>query len=157
VLRRNQLLHRYRQTGAVNGLVNLYGFLDDQVFLTKSGDVGVVLAVTGVDYEGLEPAQRDQVARRFESALRLLDERFRLMQYLIKQRGPEIPVESHADPVTDQALRARHAFLEARRPDLYDLDLFFVVLYEGSGRRRTLVDRAAEVVRHDAHAHADRR
>ena len=155
MLARNQLLRRYRQTGAMNGLLNLYGFLDDQVFLTKSGDVGVVLAVTGVDYEGLEPAQRDGVARRFESALRLLDDRFRLLQYLIKQRGPTIPAESHPDPVIDGALRDRQDFLEARRPDLYDLDLFFVVLYEGAGRRRSLVDRATEAVRHPRAALAD--
>ena len=155
MLARSQLLRRYRQTGAMNGLLNLYGFLDDQVFLTKSGDVGVVLAVTGVDYEGLEPAQRDGVARRFESALRLLDDRFRLLQYLIKQRGPTIPAESHPDPVIDGALRDRQHFLEARRPDLYDLDLFFVVLYEGAGRRRSLVDRATEAVRHPRAALAD--
>jgi type IV secretion system protein VirB4 len=155
VLARSQLLRRYRQTGAMNGLLNLYGFLDDQVFLTKSGDVGVVLAVTGVDYEGLEPAQRDGVARRFESALRLLDDRFRLLQYLIKQRGPTIPAESHPDPVIDGALRDRQSFLEARRPHLYDLDLFFVVLYEGAGRRRSLVERATDAVRHPRAALAD--
>jgi len=148
VTRRDHLLRRYRETGTVNGLVNLYGFLDDQVFLTKSGDVGVVLGVAGVDYEGLEPGQRDQVARRFESALRLFDERFRLLQYLVKQRGPAIPTERHADPTTDAALRARTAFLEARRPELYDLDLFYVVLYEGAGARRSLTHRAADLLRH---------
>ena len=95
------------------------------------------------------------MARRFDSALRLLDDRFRLLQYLIKQRGPAIPAESHPDPVIDAALRDRQAFLRGARPDLYDLDLFFVVLSEGAGRRRSLVDRAYGAVRHPRAALAD--
>jgi len=150
VISYRRLLGRYRETGAVNGLLNLYGFLDDRVFLTKSGDVGVVLGVTGVDYEGLEPAQREQVARRFEGALRLLDERFRLLQYLLKQRGPRIPDERHPNPVTDAALRARHDYLYSKRQDLYDLEIFFVILFEGAGRRRTWLDRARQLLRHPA-------
>jgi len=67
-----QLRHSYRQTGAFNTLVNLYGFLDDQTFLTKSGEVGVVLAVNGVDDECLDADERDRVARRFEAALRVI-------------------------------------------------------------------------------------
>jgi type IV secretion/conjugal transfer VirB4 family ATPase len=155
VLRREFILRRARETGALNGLLNLYGFLDDHVFLTKSGDLGVVLEIKGVDYEGLEPSRRDLVARRFESALRLLDERFRLLQYLIKQRGPVIPEEAHPNEVTDRALRARRAFLEGRRKDLFDMDLFFVVLFEGTGRRRCLSDRVTDIVHHPRAALAD--
>ena len=57
----------YRDAGAMNDLLNLYGFVDDAVFLTKSGDLGVVLALKGVDYECLDPAQREAVTTRCPS------------------------------------------------------------------------------------------
>ena len=51
-------LKGYREAGSLNDQINLFGFVDDHTFLTKSGDVGVVLAVKGVDYECL--ARRDR-------------------------------------------------------------------------------------------------
>jgi type IV secretory pathway VirB4 component len=79
------IVRDYRDTGAMSTLINLYGFLDDGVFLTKSGDLGVVLGLRGVDYECLDPAQREAVTRRFEVALRLWDEHTRLYQYVLKR------------------------------------------------------------------------
>ena len=69
----------------MSDLIPLYGFVDDGVFLTKSGDLGVVLALEGVDYECLDPQQREAVTTRFEVALRLWDERTRLYQYVLKR------------------------------------------------------------------------
>jgi hypothetical protein len=51
-----------------------------QAFLTKSGDVGIVLAIEGVDYECLDPNTIDNVTRRPGSALRLFDEKCRIYQ-----------------------------------------------------------------------------
>ena len=48
--RLSQIVQDYRDTGAMSTLINLYGFVDDSVFLTKGGDLGVVLALGGVDY-----------------------------------------------------------------------------------------------------------
>jgi type IV secretion system protein TrbE len=151
VIRQSRILRRHRRAGAVNALVNLYGFLDEQVFLTKSGDLGVVLRVNGVDYEGLEHSERDHIARRFESALRLLDERFRLMEFLLKRHTPVIEQKSHANPATNEALRGRADYFSRRRSDLYELDIVFVVLYEGGGRRQPWTERVARLVR-DPHA-----
>jgi len=36
-------LKGYREAGSLNDQINLFGFVDDHTFLTKSGDVGVVL------------------------------------------------------------------------------------------------------------------
>ncbi len=49
MLRLSRIVKNYKETGALNENVSVYGFLDDQVFLTKGGDVGVVLRVEGVD------------------------------------------------------------------------------------------------------------
>jgi len=37
-----RLFKAYNDAGTLNEYVNLFGFANDQVFLTKSGDLGVV-------------------------------------------------------------------------------------------------------------------
>ena len=111
--RQSQILQDYRDTGAMSSLINLYGFVDDGVFLTKGGDLGVVLALGGVDYACLDPDQREAVTRRFEVALRLWDEHTRLYQYVLKRNRIALPEASHPHPAVDALLRRRHAFLEA--------------------------------------------
>jgi type IV secretion system protein TrbE len=124
-------LHRdYREAGALHALLNLYGFVDDAVFLTKSGDVGLVLAVGGVDDECLDQATREQVVQRFQAAVRLFDERVRVYQYLVKRRADPIPPGAAGAPTIARALRQRTAFLDAR--GLYAIDLFFVVVREAA-------------------------
>ena len=48
-----RILRDYRESGSVNGLLALWGFVDDTTFLTKAGHVGVVYRMRGIDYEGL--------------------------------------------------------------------------------------------------------
>lgn len=81
----------YREAGSFNEQVNLFGFIDDQVFLTKSGDAGVVLSVRGVDYECLESSAIDNLTKRLESAFRIFDEKCRVYQYLFKRNHEQIP------------------------------------------------------------------
>ena len=51
MFRLQRIFKNYAETGSFNEQVNLYGFVDSHVFLTKTGDLGVVLEVRGVDYE----------------------------------------------------------------------------------------------------------
>jgi hypothetical protein len=44
VFRLDQIFKDYRESGALNEQINLFGFVSDEVFLTKTGDVGVVLS-----------------------------------------------------------------------------------------------------------------
>jgi len=46
--------------------VNLYGFIDQHVFFTKTGDLRVVLQVPGVDYECLDGNTLDGLTKRLE-------------------------------------------------------------------------------------------
>jgi len=39
----------YEEVGSLNAMVNLFGFIGPHVFLTKSGEVGVILEMGGVD------------------------------------------------------------------------------------------------------------
>ena len=127
----------YREAGPLNALLNLWGFVDDAVFLCKSGAVGVALAVRGVDVEGLDADARARVVHRFEAALRHLDESFRVYQYLRRTPHPDVPRPRAAHPVADAAFARRTAFLTAQGADLFETELVFVVLYEGWQPRRT--------------------
>jgi len=86
MLKLSKVVKNYKETGALNQNVSVYGFLDDQVFLTKGGDVGVVLRVEGVDYECLDCKQTDSLTKRLESALRLLGSQFRVYQFLLTRK-----------------------------------------------------------------------
>ena len=43
----SRIVKDYREAGAMNTLIGLYGFVDEHCFLTKGGDLGVVLRVEG--------------------------------------------------------------------------------------------------------------
>jgi type IV secretion system protein TrbE len=125
-----RILRDYCDAGSVNGLLALWGFVDDVTFLTKAGDVGLVYRLRGVDYEGLSHPQRQGLAHRFEAALRLLDERCRVYQYLVKRRAGLFAAGSCKSPIAHEAMRRRAAYLNGRRDDLHDLSLYLVLLYE---------------------------
>ncbi len=130
--RLSDIWREHRESGGLNELISIYSFLDEHTFLTKSGDLGTVLQVQGIDYECLAPSEIDGFARRFEAALRSLSEEFRLYQYLLKRTDPKIPFQEYGgSPVVNRAIQGRMEFLRARAEGLYSLDLYFVVLYEG--------------------------
>ena len=137
----------YEQAGAMSTLLNLYGFVDDAVFLTKSGDLGAVLAVRGVDYACLDPDQRAAVTTRFEVALRLWDEQTRLYQYVVKRRQSPAPEVFQAHPAVETVLRRRQAFLADRQQDLYAMALYLVVLAERRADTESWLPRARRALR----------
>src|SRR5436305_15187284 len=113
MLRLKRIFKNYDETGSLNERVNLYGFVGPEVFLTKSGDLGVILEVRGVDYECLDGASVDALTKRLESALRLFDENYRIYQYLFKRNDPKIPHKLYGTPVVDAAIANRMAYLQS--------------------------------------------
>src|SRR5690606_528250 len=143
-----RIRHDHRDAGALHELVNLFGFVDERTFLTKSGDLGVVIRIRGVDDECLDPDQVDRIARRFEATLKVFDERFRVYQYLLKRDDPEIPHRDYADhPVLQQAVAARISHLQSKARRLYSLDTYIVVLYQNSPDARGIGESLARLVR----------
>jgi type IV secretion system protein TrbE len=133
VVKLSRIVKDYRDSGAVNSFVNLFGFIDDQVFLTKSGEVGIVLKVDGRDYECLDSFELNEITRRFEASVRSLDAGFRIYQYLIKRDSAQIPRSAeYENPIVSQAVSSRVEYLEGKADELYTLDIYFVILYEGS-------------------------
>src|SRR5262245_24637599 len=137
MVRLQRILRDYREAGSVNSLLALWGFVDDETFLTKAGHVGLVFRLAGVDYECLDDAARRAVVHRFEAALRVLDEHCRLYQYLCKRRIEPLEATVCDDAVANDAIQQRVAFLNARRDELYEVDLYLVLLYEGIQKRHT--------------------
>jgi type IV secretion system protein TrbE len=138
MLRLKRIFKNYEETGSFNELVNLYGFIDEHAFLTKTGDLGVILEVRGVDYECLDGATLDGLTKRLESALKLFDERYRVYQYLFKRNNETIPYKLYGNPVVDAAIKSRIAYLESKADTLFSLSIYYVVLYEGFRPSRRL-------------------
>jgi type IV secretion system protein VirB4 len=130
VVSRRHILREYREAGSVNACLALWGFVDDTTFLTKAGHVGVVYRLRGVDDEGLTHAQRQRLTHRFEGALRLLDDRCRVSQYLVKRTVAPCVAPACDHPIAREAMARRAASLNARRHALYELVVHLVVLYE---------------------------
>src|SRR6476661_3126667 len=110
-----RILKDFRETGALNSLIALWGFVDDATFLTKAGAVGVMYRLQGVDFECLDHPQREAVAHRFEQALRQLDDTFRVYQYLLKRPAAVVSTAPHADPLVHEALTRRAVYLADKR------------------------------------------
>ena len=131
MLRLSQIFKNYNETGSLSEQINLYGFIGPHIFLTKSGEVGLILEVRGVDYECLDTASIDGFTKRLESALKLFDENYRVYQYLFKRNNETIPYKLYGNPIVDTAIKNRIAYLGSKADTLFSLSLYYVVLYQG--------------------------
>ena len=143
MLNLRKILKPYTETGALNEQINLYGFIDPHAFLTKSGDVGVILQVHGVDYECLDGNSLDTLTKRLESAFRLFDSNFRVYQYLFKRNHETIPHKKYANPVVNAAIENRIRYFEQKAANLYSLQVYYVILFEGFRHRQALLNSIA--------------
>jgi len=148
MLRLDKVIKPWKESAALNAHINLYGFWNDTTFLTKSGDVGMVLGVTGVDYESLDRSEQEYAVKRLESALKSFGPGFHVYQYLFKSNRPDIPFATYDDPVVQAAVDQRRKFFEAKRDCLYQIEIFYCVLLEGA-RSKTGVGAALARMFHD--------
>ena len=148
MLRLDRVIKPWKESAALNAHINLYGFWNDTTFLTKSGDVGMVLRVTGVDYESLDRSEQEYAVKRLESALKAFGPGFHVYQYLFKSNRPDIPFAKYNDPVVDAAMDQRRKFFEAKRDHLYQIEIFYCILLEGP-RSKTGVGAALTRLFHD--------
>jgi type IV secretion system protein VirB4 len=116
--------------------MNLYGFWNNNTFLTKSGDMATVLKVEGIDYESLDKRTQALSVKHLEAALKFFGPDYRIYQYLFKQNNPEIPFQTYGDELIDAAVEQRRKFFESKADSLYQIDIYYVVIYE-TKRART--------------------
>jgi type IV secretion system protein VirB4 len=136
MLRVDRVIKPWKEAAALNDHINLYGFWNDQTFLTKSGDIGMVLAIQGVDYESLDKAEQEYAVKRLESALKSFGPGFHVYQYLMKTDRPDVPFAHYDDPVVETAIDQRRSLFEAKRDRLFQIEIFYVVVLEGSRSKR---------------------
>jgi type IV secretion system protein TrbE len=155
MLNLKRIFKNYEEAGSLNAMVNLFGFIGPQVFLTKSGEVGVVLEIQGVDYECLDAPAIDGLTKRLESALRLFDENYRIYQLLFKRNRQAIPHSFCGKPVVDAAIRERIAYFAEKADEMFSLSIFFVVLCPALATRRSIAASIIEFPEHPRKSLAD--
>jgi len=138
MLRIDRLIKPWKEAAALSDHINLFGFWNERTFLTKSGDLGMVLRVQGVDYESLDRDEQEYAVKRLEAALKSFGSGFHIYQYLIKASRPQIPFAHYDDPVVEAAVEQRRSFFAAKLDSLYQVEIFYVVLLEGSRSKRGL-------------------
>ena len=132
MLRLDRVIKPWKESASLNDHIKLYGFWNETTFLTKSGDLGMVLHVPGVDYESLDHADQEYAVKRLESALKAFGSGFHVYQYLFKQNRPELPFAHYEDPVVEAATDQRRQFFEAKRDHLYQVEIFYCIVLEGA-------------------------
>jgi type IV secretion system protein VirB4 len=132
MFRVDRVIKPWKEAAALNAHLNLYGFWREGAFLTKSGDVGLVMRVRGVDYESLDQAAQEYAVKRLEAALKSFGLQFHIYQYLFKTNRPEIPFADYNDPVVQASVDQRKEFFAARLDRLYQIEIFYAVVLEGA-------------------------
>ena len=132
MFRIDQAIKPWKEAASLNAHINLYAFWNETTFLTKSGDLGKVLRVPGVDYESLDSGEQEYAVKRLEAALKAFGPGFHVYQYLLKSNRPEIPFRRYDDPIVETAIDQRRQFFEAKRDHLYQVEIFYCILLEGA-------------------------
>jgi type IV secretion system protein TrbE len=126
----------HRKSAPFNAHLAPWGFVDDAgTVVTKGGDLFVVYRVAGVDYECLDHQERREVVRRFEAALRVLGDEYRLYQYIQKRRLPAISANDVSHPVVNEAVQRRVDYINGRRGELFEVQMYTALVYEGFRHR----------------------
>ena len=103
------------------------------------------LRIGGIDYESLDHAGRDYAVKRLEAAFRSLDETTRLYQILFKRNHPAIPHAEYDNPLVRAAVEQRAAFLQSKSDRLYSIEIYWVVMIDGSYAKTSLLHALAQL------------
>ena len=118
-----------RDSDPVYTLLGVQEAIDGRTFLTKSGGLFQMLGVKGVDPECLEAQHLEQICRRFGTAQKGFDERFRVHQYLIRDGATPLLASVCSDPAVQRATTSRADFLSTRA--LASISVVIAITYEG--------------------------
>ena len=83
--------------------------------------------------------------KRLEAAFRSLDDKCRLYQILFKRNRPAIPHAEYENPLVRAAVEQRSAFLESKADRLYSIEIYWVVMIDGSYQKTGLLHALAAV------------
>src|SRR6202166_3730437 len=152
MLRLDKVIKPWKESAALNDHINLYGFWTETAFLTKSGDLGMILSVPGVDYESLDRSEQEYAVKRLEAALKAFGPGFHVYQYLFKSNRPDVPFAKYDDPIVEAAIDQRRKFFDAKRDHLYQVEIFYCILLEGARSKTGVGAAIARIFRDPAGA-----
>jgi type IV secretion system protein TrbE len=147
MLRLDKVIKPWKESAALNDHINLYGFWNEKTFLTKSGDLGMILSIPGVDYESLDRSKQEYAVKRLEAALKTFGSGSHVYQYLFKSNRPDIPFARYDDPIVEAAINQRRQFFEAKRDHLYQVEIFYCILLEGPRSKTGVATALARLIR----------
>ncbi len=132
MLRLDKVNKSWKDAASLSDHINLYGFWNETTFLTKSGDLGMVLRVVGVDYESLDHGEQEYAVKRLEAALKSFGPGFHVYQYLFKSNRPEIPFARYENPIVQESQDYRQQLFETKADRLFQIEIYYCVLLEGA-------------------------
>src|SRR5215472_12838688 len=132
MLRLDRVIKSWKESGALNSQINLYGFWNEHTFVTKSGDLGIVLQLQGVDYESLDQAAQEYSVKRLEAALKIFGPGFHVYQHLFKTNRPNIVFQDYDEPTVQAAVNQRKDFFERKLDGLFEVEIFYAIVIEGT-------------------------
>ena len=129
-----------QDAGACADEIALLRFIDDITFETKLGGLGILLSLAAADPDCQTDEVLNAFTRRYESAVRLFDDRFPLYSYIVKRSGAAPPYRgSYRNQAATAAVHRRAKAFEARAASLYEIRLYLAVLYEGFRPQKRLL------------------
>ena len=147
ILNLARVIQPWKEADALSAHINLNGFWNETDFLTKSGDLGMVLSVAGVDYESLDNDEQQYAVKRLESAHKSFGENSQVYQYLFKTNRPEIPFAHYDDELIDAAIDQRHQYFESKWDRLYEVELFYAIVLEDARSKTGILSALARIPR----------
>ena len=126
-----RLVRNYKETGTLAEQCSVFGFVDDSCFITKTGAVGAVLRLQGIDYECLPQRDLDISTKRLEAALKLFGPDFRIYQYLFKSNFQPDPPPAYPNPIVNQAEQERYRYLLQKSGQMFSIETYYVLLFQG--------------------------
>lgn len=132
MLNTRKLVRNYRETGALAEQCSIFSFTNDWCFITKTGAIGAVIEVEGIDYECLDQHTLDSTTKRLEAAFKLFGPEFRFYQYLFKSHFRPDPPPAYGNPVVRRAEVERSQYFAEKSEEMFSIHLYYVLLYQST-------------------------
>jgi type IV secretion system protein VirB4 len=146
----HRLLRHQIGRGALHNMLAPIEFIDGECFATRTGHVGLFLRLDPVPFECLDQEQLDELSRRWEAAVRVLEPEMRVYQYLFKRELPEIPHRPVSHPVLARTTTDRVRYLRTEKGLLFSIEVCLALLYEITREAKfTLPEKGAADLDHD--------
>lgn len=121
-----------RNLGPVHQYLGPEVFVEDDssVVLCKSGQVGIVLRIAGVDPSCADSRYLEMVSNRWRNAIKQFTPDFEIRQWSDKRPYPEIPAGPYEYPEVERLAGGRAAQVRSCGADLYSVDLHTMLLLD---------------------------